>query len=157
VRVFAIALDDLVSKFIACRLPREEWTHLAHLRVGAWHVYHEGRDAALALLRARIRGLNAHHGTPNSGTSGYHETITVAYVHLIDELLAEFPEATPLPTRVDVLASGPLADKDLLLGFWSRALLFSERARSVWVPPDRAPLRLPDEARPARRGSGVTG
>jgi hypothetical protein len=157
VSVSSLALDDLVSAFIACGLPRVEWTHLAHLRVGAWHVHHEGRSAALASLRARIRKLNEHHGTPNSATSGYHETITVAYVHLIDEFLSGFPVATPLPTRVAVLASGPLADKDLLLAFWSRELLFSERARSVWVPPDRAPLRVPDEARPTRGGSRVPG
>lgn len=146
------ALDDLVSQFIACRLPRAEWTHLAHLRVGAWHVHHEGPDTALASLRERIRALNEHHGTPNSATSGYHETITVAYVRLIEEFLRKFADDTPLAARVDVLVSGPLAEKDLLLAFWSREVLTSEPARRGWVPPDRAPLRLP----PAAPSPGLT-
>jgi hypothetical protein len=145
--VSALDLDDLVARFIACRLPRPEWTHLAHLRVGAWHVQHEGPDAAVASLRARIRALNDHHGTPNSATSGYHETITVAYVRLLAEFLGGFADATPLATRVDVLVSGRLSEKELLLAFWSRERLFSEGARRLWVPPDRAPLRLPEEAR----------
>jgi hypothetical protein len=142
--VSALALDDLVAQFLACRLPRAEWTHLAHLRVGAWHVHHEGPDAAIDSLRARIRALNEHHGTPNSAASGYHETITVAYVRLIEEFLGGFAADTPLAARVDLLVASRLADKDLLLTFWSRERLSSEQARRVWVPPDRAPLRLPE-------------
>jgi hypothetical protein len=83
-----LTLDDLAGQFRACTLPHGEWTHTAHLRVGTWHVHHFGADAALALLRTGIRRLNDFHGTPNTETRGYHETITVAYVRLIAEFLA---------------------------------------------------------------------
>ena len=146
-----LELDDLAARFIACRLTREEWTHLAHLRVGAWHVHHSGADAALASLSERIRKLNEHHGTPNTATSGYHETITIAYVRLIDAFLAGFGADIALSARVEALTSGRLAVKNLLLDFWSREALFSERARSTWVPPDRAELRVPADARATLR------
>ena len=136
-------LDDLAARFTACTLPKEHWTHLAHLSVGAWHVDRYGAEAALVTLRAGIQRLNDSHGVANSPTSGYHETITVAYVRLIDAFLASFPDRTPLETRVALLVGGPLADKALLLRFWSKDLLMSAAARREWVAPDLAPLSLP--------------
>jgi hypothetical protein len=146
----ARALGDLVEAFLAGTLPRDEWTHEAHLRVGAWHVHHHGADGALALLRERIRRLNDRHGTVNSATSGYHETITAAYARLIaDFLAAPVPVAsssgsgTDLEARVVALLASPLADRAALFRFWSRERLLSPEARAVWLPPDLAPLRWP--------------
>src|SRR5262249_48324010 len=93
-------LDELAAKFRSCSLAQEEWTHLAHLRVGAWHVHWHGAQEALGLLRERIRKLNECHGTPNSLTRGYHETITAAYVSLIAEFLSAFPDGVSLDDRV---------------------------------------------------------
>ncbi|MGH7786669.1 MAG: hypothetical protein ACRERC_07365 [Candidatus Binatia bacterium] len=136
------ALDAFVARFRAAALSRAEWTHTAHLRVGAWHVHHHGAEAAGGLLRTAIRALNERHGTPNSATSGYHETITVAYVQLIAASLTAGGGDAPLATRVEHLLASPLAQPDYLLRFWSRERLMSARARAEWVPPDLAPLRL---------------
>jgi hypothetical protein len=76
-------LDDLVLRFRESRLAREEWTHLAHLAVGTWHARRSGPERAIDQLRERIRRLNDFHGTPNTETRGYHETITRAYVFLL--------------------------------------------------------------------------
>ena len=62
--------EDLVAAFRDGTLPRAEWTHVAHLRVGAWHVHRHGAAMALELLRDGIRRLNDRHGTVNSDTSG---------------------------------------------------------------------------------------
>src|SRR5215471_8165534 len=144
-----LALDVLVEGFLSCTLPRAEWTHTAHLRVGAWHVHHHGADEALTRLRRAIRALNDSHGTANTDTSGYHETITAAYVRLLDAFLRRFPPAVPLERRVQVLLDGPIADRAVLLRFWSKELLMSPAARRAWVPPDVAPLAVPPEALPA--------
>ena len=135
-------LEHLVARFIASTLPREEWTHEAHLAVGLWHVDRYGAGEALTRLRSGIRHLNDSHGTINSASSGYHETITRAYV----QLLAEFNELSaaqmPLPERVSNLLTTKLAQKDALLTFYSRTTLMSEQARAEWVEPDIAPMRL---------------
>ena len=136
------ALDDLIQAFRFRTLPKAEWTHEAHLRVGAWHVYHYGPDEALEQLRRGITGLNERHGTVNSPTSGYHETITRAYVLLLDEFLRVFEVETPLDARVNAIVSSPMASKAMLHRFWSDGLLMSPRARAGWVPPDVAPLSL---------------
>ena len=133
-------LDALATAFGARTLPHAEWTHVAHLRVGAWHVHHHCADAALTMLRTGIRALNDAHGTPNTATSGYHETITVAYVRLIAAFLAACTDDEPLDGRVARMLAGPLGERRVLFRYWSEALLMSERARRQWVPPDRAPL-----------------
>lgn len=142
----ALPLTDLVAAFRSCSLPRQQWTHVAHLRVGAWHVHHFGADSALTRLRSGIRHLNDHHGTLNSPTSGYHETITVAYLRLIEAFLAVFDPGVALEHRVEVLVDGPLGERSVHFRYWSRDLLMSARAPAEWVPPDLAPLAVPREA-----------
>jgi hypothetical protein len=146
--VYAVptALDEFAARFLSRAIPREEWTHLAHLRVGAWHVHHFGPDDALRRLRDGIRALNDSHGTANTDSSGYHETITVAYVRLLDRFLATFDGRVALEDRVRELLGGPLADRAVLLRFWSKELLMSPQARREWVPPDLAPLEAPLDA-----------
>jgi hypothetical protein len=134
-------LEELVRRFDERTLPKHEWTHAAHLAVGLWYVSRYGRDAALARLRTGITRLNESHGTRNSATTGYHETITRAYA----DLLAAFAGrcgAVPVAERVRSLLASPLAGKGALLHFYSRARLDSVEARLDWVEPDLAPLEL---------------
>ena len=132
----------LAARFVALTLPKPAWTHAAHLTVGAWHVERYGAADALTRLRDGIRRLNESHGSRNSDTSGYHETITAAYVTLLAAYLARCSPELALPARVDRLLAGPLAARDMLFTFYSRERLFSVEARAHWVEPDLAPLHL---------------
>jgi hypothetical protein len=114
-------------------------------------VHRFGVDHAIARLRAGIRALDDRHGTPNSTTSGYHETITVAYARLIEEFLSAFEPGIPLECRVSDLVTGPFSERSLLMRFWSRPLLMSGAARAAWVAPDLEPLAMPPEAVPRQR------
>jgi hypothetical protein len=133
-------LARLIEQFHAAAIPKEEWTHLAHLRVGAWYVAREGWAAALPLLRAGIRRLNEAHGTINSETSGYHETITAAYARLIDDFLSQGAGDGPLEAQVAALLASPLADRQVLLRHYTRGRLMASDARLGWVEPDLEPL-----------------
>ena len=108
-------LDDFVARFHERTLPKSEWTHAAHLSVGAWHVDRYGVEEAVKRLRQAIRALNESHGTANTDSGGYHETITRAYADLIAEFLSEQREGT-LAQRVGALLASPLAHKNALLG-----------------------------------------
>jgi hypothetical protein len=136
----ASGLDDLADRFARGAISAAEWTHATHLRVGAWHVHHLGPEVALVRLRAGIRSLNEAHGTVNSETRGYHETITAAYVRFIDQFLASCPREMEFETRVEELLSSTVASPDFLLCFYSREVLMSPRARREWVEPDLAPI-----------------
>ena len=136
-------LQQLAELFRTATLPRAQWTHEAHLRIGAWHVHHFGADEALVRLRHGIRHLNVAHGTANTPTGGYHETITAAYVTLIAAFLAAAAPGLSLERKTDEMLADPFADRTLLLRFWTPETLMSPAARATWVPPDRAPLALP--------------
>jgi hypothetical protein len=138
----ASRLTALVAAFRARTLTHAEWTHAAHLSVGAWYVSEHGAAEALVRLREEICRLNDAHGTVNSATSGYHETITAAFVRLLDEELARFAPDVPLDRRIEGMLAGPLGSSRVLLAFWSKEVLMSPRARAAWVEPDLAPLGL---------------
>lgn len=134
--------EALAERFVALALAKEEWTHVAHLAVGAWHVDRFGATDALSMLRDGIKRLNVSIGGANTPTSGYHETITAAYVTLIAAFLDACPPDLPLAARVDRLLASPVAERDILFSFWSRERLMSTDARARWVEPDLGPLRL---------------
>jgi hypothetical protein len=133
-------LDDLVARFRARTLSKHEWTHLAHLAVGTWHVHEHGPDQALELLRQGITRLNEAHGTVNGDNSGYHETVTRAYVRLLSEFIRTH-SGLAVADRVHALLVSPLAEKTALFRYYSRNSLESVAARKGWVEPDLEPLR----------------
>ena len=135
-------LDALAAAFRARTIPHAEWTHTAHLRVGAWHVQRYGADKTLAMLRIGIQRLNEAHGTPNSPTSGYHETITRAYVELLAAFLGRYLIDGSLDQILNDLLASRLAHRNALLVFYSRDYLFSAFARLAWAEPDIAPLSI---------------
>jgi hypothetical protein len=84
--------------------------------------------------------LNDAHGTVNSDTNGYHETITRAYLLLIERGLTALPASNYLEVSVRALLNSSLATKDALLPYYTREVLMSIAARRQWVEPDRSPL-----------------
>ncbi|WP_263417784.1 hypothetical protein [Terriglobus albidus] len=73
-----------VSAFEAGTLPKERWTHAAHILSGAWYVHVLGPEAALTEMRRHIRAYNEAVGTQNTDSSGYHETITVFWIRMLE-------------------------------------------------------------------------
>lgn len=128
-----------MREFIALELPKSEWTHQAHLRVGLWHVLRYPEAAALELLRARISAYNQATGVANTAESGYHETITRFYLHVIGVFVRSAPAGRPIDELAQALI-GQWGDKNLPLRHYSPHRLFSAEARRSWMEPDLAPL-----------------
>jgi len=123
-----------VRGLIARSLPKAEWTHHAHLRAGLWHALHYPDDVALDLLRERIRAYNQATGVANTASSGYHETITRFYLHVISTYLRSVDSRR----AIDELAQELIArygDRDLQLRHYTRQRLFSPEARFSWLEP----------------------
>jgi catechol 2,3-dioxygenase-like lactoylglutathione lyase family enzyme len=131
----AVELDALVTGFQAATLPRHRWTHAAHLAVGTWHAIELPVDAALDAMRTGILRLNQSHGTANTDTGGYHETITRVYMTVLARFAAAHRGLSP-PEVVRALLAGPLADRNYPLRFYTRDRLMSVAARRGWVEPD---------------------
>ncbi|HEY8561344.1 MAG TPA: hypothetical protein VIL74_13285 [Pyrinomonadaceae bacterium] len=125
----------LARAFEERTLPKSDWTHAAHLVVGLYYCYHNPFGVAKNLMSDGICWLNDAHGTPNTETSGYHETITVFWLRAIDEYL----ETAGRDAGLAALANGLLAalgDPALPLKFYSRERLFSTEARLNYAESD---------------------
>src|SRR5215470_5227364 len=74
-----LAAREAFARFVTAweegTLPKSEWTHSAHVAVGACYSVRWGHDA-LARIREGILRYNTAVGTANTETSGYHETLT---------------------------------------------------------------------------------
>src|ERR1051325_471532 len=125
-------IEEFIAHFEDCSLPKERWTHHAHLTAGLWYVSQRSPQEALKILRNRIRTYNESIGKVNSDSEGYHETITRFYIQAIAAHHLKH-HALSFPDSLSLLLSSPLSDKDYPLQFYSRALLFSVTARRDWV------------------------
>ncbi len=131
--------DRLAAVFRDLSLPKSEWTHEAHLRVGLWHLLRHPPGEALDLLRDGIRRYNVAVGGVNSATSGYHESITRFYVGVIDRFLAGSDRTRPVDELAEELIRS-FGARDLPHHYWSRDRLDSTEARLGWLEPDLRPL-----------------
>lgn len=130
-------MEYLVKQFISCILPKEEWTHEAHLVVCVWHLENYNFLEATCLLRARIIQYNIASGGQNTTTSGYHETITQFYIKIIEQYLGENENINDsFSDKCEKLLKSPLAARNYPLEFYSKELLFSLTCRATWVEPD---------------------
>lgn len=124
---------------LACSLPREAWTHEAHLGACLW-LLSERPDVDIdAEIATIIRRFNESVGGVNDDTQGYHDSITSAYVAGVRSFLSE-TEETELAARVNAMLLSHVGRRDWPLRFYSRELLFSVPARRGFVEPDLAPL-----------------
>ncbi|MEY2410865.1 MAG: hypothetical protein QOF48_3535 [Verrucomicrobiota bacterium] len=133
--------DEHLRRFEDRSLPIDSWNHRAHLKVAYLYLNQFSFDDALDRLRAGIRAYNAAHNIPESLTSGYHETITCAWLQLVHTTLQQFGPASSADAFLD--AQSQLTQKRILLLFYSRDRIMSAEAKTSFVAPDLAPLPRP--------------
>jgi hypothetical protein len=130
-------IDEFVAGFEAGTLPKERWTHGAHLLTGACYVHALGEVAAIDRMRQCVRRYNEAVGGRNTETSGYHETITIAWIKLLAGLLrASEPVARAAFAAKSVERFA--GDRDILRQYYDFDLADSVDARRTWIPPTLA-------------------
>ena len=125
---------------VACSLPREEWTHEAHLAATTYLLTQRHDIAIDEELPGIIRRYNESVGGVNDDAQGYHETITRMFLHGVRLFLAEADLGDPLHELINELLLSPMGRRDWPLRFYSRERLFSPEARRNFVTPDVAPF-----------------
>jgi len=121
-------------------LPREEWTHEAHLAATTYLVLKHPEIDLDDELRSIISRYNESVGGVNSDSEGYHDTITHAYLRGIRLFLEEADARRPIHDLVNELLMSPMGRRDWPLRFWSKERLMSVEARRNWVEPDLAAM-----------------
>lgn len=125
---------------LQCTLPREEWTHEAHLAATTYLLLRHSEIDLDKELPGLIRRYNESVGGVNSDSEGYHETITRVFLHGIRLFLSEADLGDPLHEIVNALLLSPMGRRDWPFRFYSRDHLLSVGARRAFVSPDVAAL-----------------
>jgi hypothetical protein len=128
-------IESLIRAFEDCTLPRSQWTHAAHLTVALWYLVRYSHSDAIALIRQGIERYNAAMGIQATKNSGYHETLTLFWIHLVRYYLVTKHSQNSLPCLANelILVYG---DRALPLTYYSHDLLMSWKARTSWVEPN---------------------
>ena len=120
-------------------LPRSAWNHRAHLTAALSFARTLPADDALNATRAAILRFNDAVGIVSTPDYGFHETLTVFYMHVVALHVARHSAPTSLVDDTNTLVADWGA-KELPLRHYSQARLFSREARAQWVAPDILPL-----------------
>jgi hypothetical protein len=118
-----------------CTLPESEFGHVAHVRAADLYLQQSDFTGTLERIRRAIRNYAAHGGKPDR----YHETITVAYVALIQQHICERGDAGGWAAFAR--DNPELFKPDLLSQFYPQAQLASALARRVFLLPRSTPAR----------------
>ncbi len=130
--------DEFLAAFEGCTVPRDEWTHAAHVRM-AWIYLNRASDFEDALTKIR-EGIQRLNGSFGASPNKYHDTITIAYAALIRERIERHPD---IARWVDFESAFPETldwTSPLPLRHYSRDRLFCRAAHEAFIEPDLTPL-----------------
>jgi len=130
------AIRHVGEGMLTCTLPKEAWTHEAHIGACAWLVLERPDILPERDLPMLISRYNESLGGVNDATQGYHETITQVSIAGVRAALARSEGQGSLAERVNTLLLAPEGRRDWPLRSYSRELLFSAEARLGFVQPD---------------------
>lgn len=86
-------------------------------------------------MKSNIITYNISVGGENSFKAGYHETLTVFWLRIIDRFLND-QRHEPLFELCNEFLMSPSASKELPLEYYTKERLFSTQARATWIEPD---------------------
>jgi len=120
---------EFLEALESCTLPESQFGHAAHVRAAYLYLRQADFVGALDRMRRAIRIYAAHHGKPDR----YHETITVAYVALIQQHICERGPSDGWESFTR--SNSELLDPNLLAQFYSREQIESATARRIFLLP----------------------
>jgi len=132
---------QLLRAFEKRTLPFKEWTHRAHVKVAFLYLHEFRFDHALRKIAAAIRAYNAANNVPESPTSGYNQTTTHAFLHLVAAMIAAYEPAFPSKNADAFCDTHPqLMTRHVLRLFYSPQRRMHPQAKLKFIAPDLAPL-----------------
>jgi len=136
-------MDDgeLLRQFESLTLPASEWTHRCHVKVAYLYLRLHPFAEALDRMRRGIKAYNAIRQVPESSTSGYNETTTHAFMHLISAVMKAYDSTFPTSSADAFCETHPqLMSRHILRLFYSPERRMHPDAKTRFVEPDLSPL-----------------
>jgi hypothetical protein len=130
--------EKFLADFEGCRFTEEQWHHREHIKVAYLYLVQYDFESAMNRMREKLKALNFVLKVPDLPTRGYHETITHAWMRLVQLTLSEYGPNDGAGKFYD--QNPQLSQNKALRFFYSRELIMSPRAKAEFVEPDLAPL-----------------
>ncbi len=136
--------EQLLRAFETDSWDLAQWNQRAHVALAYLYLEAHGFDGALERLREGIRDFNARHAIPETPTSGYHETTTVALLTLVDVVRRTYRQVFPVASSAEFCDTHPqLMSKHILRLYYSPECRMRPEAKTRFIEPDLAPLPKP--------------
>lgn len=132
---------DIVRGFETGTLPRNEFSHSSHLIVAMHYVRSMPVEDAIEKMRSGLMNHLRHVGVDFTKEMPYHETLTVFWTRTVADFV-ESKRGAPLLEIANELINR--FDKEYPLVFYSREVLFSDKARAEFVASDSHQNEQPD-------------
>ncbi len=136
-----LEIEELVQSFISKTLDKSKWTHAAHLTVAIWHLKKYEVHEATCRMKSGIISYNLAVGGENTGTGGYHETMTLFWMDILNIFVSNHTGLSLTDTCNEFLNSA-LSDKTLPFTFYNKEKLLSPLARARGIAPDLKELTV---------------
>jgi hypothetical protein len=130
------AIAEELARFERGELDPAMFPHAEHARLAFEMLRRHSFPETIARFSAGLKQLASKAGRPDV----YHETITVAFLAVINERSASAPTDWPL----FVQRNGDLLDKRCLEAWYDRAQLATELSRSVFCLPRKLVVPTPE-------------
>ncbi len=125
---------ELVAALETCELPLHEFKHCAHIAVALAYLADTPLEQATERMRLSLRRM-----LENNGIAGFHETMTVFWMKLLDHLAATRYASLSLCERVNAIVESH-GTRWPVEAHYSNAVVASQQAREHWVAPDLLPI-----------------
>jgi hypothetical protein len=132
---------DFLEQFETYAWPLEDWHHRQHIKVAYLYLSRYPFETAMSRIRERIKAYNLAHNIPDLPTSGYHETMTQAWMRLVNSTIRQFGPAESADVFFE--RSPQLSEKKILRLFYSADVFMSPRAKFEFLESDLIPLPKP--------------
>src|SRR5205085_674778 len=127
-----------LANFESGAIPLDQFNHCAHITVACLYLWSFPLPEATDRMRAGIHRFNGTHKVESTPTSGYHETLTVAWMRVLHAMKGAHGAGL---TVEQFLEQNPFVlCRTLLRLYYSKDRIMSLDARRGWVEPDLAPL-----------------
>ena len=132
---------EFLLQFEACSLAKAKWTHRAHLKVAYLYLMQYPFQRAADKVRTGIKAYNAAIKVVEGPMTGYNETTTMAFLHLVGAIIAAYREYYPTAAADEFCDRHPqLLSKHILRFFYSPEQRMHPDAKTNFVEPDLTPL-----------------
>lgn len=122
-------------------LVKNEWTHEVHLAAAIYYLNNTDYFDAVCKIKSGIISLNNLHNTKNTGSTGYHETLTLFWTIIVSNFM-KLNSQLPIEELINKFLESEWFDRDLPLKYYEKEDLKTSKFRAIYQSATKCKLKL---------------